>query len=176
MDFAGVLSEVSRSLEEGGFRWALVGGVALAALGQGRMTLDLDLVVDAEAQPLMVEFLEAAGYATLHRSPGFSNHVHPEARKGRVDLIYVDRTTGDQLFASARQFEGFGGSRVLVPRPEHLAAMKVSAMKDDPSRTLQEMLDVQFLLRLPGVDRDEVRGYFERQGLAERFDEIVATL
>lgn len=176
MDFAGVLSQVARFLDGGGFRWALVGGVALAALGRARTTLDLDLVVDAEAQSAVVEFLETVGYETLHRSSGFSNHLHPDPRRGRVDLIYVDRASADQLFPAARQLDGPGGVRVLVPRPEHLAAMKVAAMKDDPSRTLQEMLDVQFLLRLPGVDRAEVRGYFERQGLVERFDEIVATL
>lgn len=176
MDFAGVLTDLAHFLDDRGCRWALVGGVALAALGRGRTTLDLDLVVDAEVQATLVTFLEAAGYETLHRSSGFSNHLHADPRRGRVDLIYVDRATGDQMFPRARPVEGPGGTRVLVPRPEHLAAMKVAAMKDDPSRTLQEMLDVQFLLRLPGVDRAEVRGYFERQGLADRFDEIVATL
>jgi hypothetical protein len=38
------------------------------------------------------------------------------------------------------------GERLLpVPRPEHLAAMKVQAMKSDPGRTLREMADIQFL-------------------------------
>jgi hypothetical protein len=65
-----------------------------------------------------------------------------------------------------------GEHRVPVPRAEHLAAMKVHAMKNDPSRTLQEMADIQFLLRLPGVDIEEIRGYFERSGLLERYHEI----
>jgi hypothetical protein len=59
-----------------------------------------------------------------------------------------------------------------VPRPEHLAAMKVQAMKNDPGRTLQEMADIQFLLQVPGIDEVEVRGYFERAGLLERYHEI----
>jgi hypothetical protein len=45
-------------------------------------------------------------------------------------------------------------------------------MRNDPSRTLQEMADIRFLLGLPGVDRGEIRGYFERAGLVERYDEI----
>jgi hypothetical protein len=34
------------------------------------------------------------------------------------------------------------------------------------------MADIQFLLRLPGVDEEEIRGYFERAGLLERYHEI----
>jgi hypothetical protein len=59
-----------------------------------------------------------------------------------------------------------------VPRPEHLAAMKIHAMKNDPSRTFQELADIQYLLRLPGVDELEIRGYFEKSGLLEKFDEL----
>lgn len=29
-----------------------------------------------------------------------------------------------------------------------------------------------FLLGLPGVDREEIRGYFVKHGLVERFDEL----
>jgi hypothetical protein len=65
-----------------------------------------------------------------------------------------------------------GEHRVPVPRPEHLAAMKVHAMKNDPARTLQDMADIQFLLRLPGIDEAEVRAYFEAAGLLERYREI----
>jgi hypothetical protein len=45
-------------------------------------------------------------------------------------------------------------------------------MKNDPSRTLQEMADIQFLLRLTDIDDQEVRGYFERSGLLDRYLEI----
>jgi hypothetical protein len=66
-----------------------------------------------------------------------------------------------------------GGRSVPVPRAEHLAAMKIHAMKNDPSRTLQEMADIQFLLRLPDVDHEEIRAYFEQSGLLERYLEII---
>lgn len=176
MDFSTVLASVTRFLDQRQRPWAVVGGVGLAALGLARTTLDLDLVVEAEAQDELVRFLEAEGYETLYRSTGFSNHLHSDPARGRVDFVYVDRATGEQLFAGARELDGPGGVRLRVPRPEHLAAMKVAAMKSDPARTFQEMADIRFLLTLPGVARDEVRGHFERQGLRARFDEIVATL
>ena len=43
-------------------------------------------------------------------------------------------------------------------------------------RAFQEMADIQFLMRLGGVDRDQIRGYFERSGQVERFHELERSL
>lgn len=69
-----------------------------------------------------------------------------------------------------------GGHELRVPRPEHLAAMKVHAMKNDPGRAFQELADIRFLLQLDGVDEGEIREYFEKAGLDERFDEIKGSI
>ena len=61
-------------------------------------------------------------------------------------------------------------------RAEHLAAMKIQAMKNDPQRTFQEMADILFLLRLPDIDRNEIRGYFEKKGMIDKYDEICKLL
>jgi hypothetical protein len=54
--------------------------------------------------------------------------------------------------------------------------MKVQAMKDEPERTWQELVDIGYLAKLPGVDRDEIRGYFEKHGLAARWGELEQSL
>jgi serine/threonine protein kinase len=72
----------------------------------------------------------------------------------------------------AQVLASLAGMSVVVPKPEHLAAMKIHAMKNDPSRAFQEMADIQFLMRLPGVDRGQIREYFERSGQVERFHEL----
>lgn len=176
MDFAAVLSVIAGELEPRRVRYAVIGGVALAALGMPRTTLDLDIVTDAAAQPTVVTFLEQLGYETLHRSPGYSNHLHREPARGRVDVVYVDGETAERLFGAVRSVAGFGGAAMPIAAPEHLAAMKVLAMKNDPQRTFQELADIRFLLGRPGVDRDLVRQYFERHGLLERFHDVERTL
>jgi hypothetical protein len=176
MNFSAVLSRIADHLAATGCRFAVVGGVALAALGRPRTTLDLDLLVEAETQDGLVRFLEGEGYETLHRSAGFSNHLHADPVRGRVDLIYVEPGTARRIFAAAREVRGPGERRILVPSPEHLAAMKVAAMKNDPARTFQELADIRYLLTLPGVDRAAVRAQFERHGLGGSFDELEATL
>lgn len=172
MDFARAHALVAAFLRDAGARCAVIGGVAVAAYGNPRMTLDLDVVTDAGVQPLLVQFLESRGYHTLHRSSGFSNHRHDEPALGRVDVMYVSGRTADLLFDGAHEVDGPGGARILVPKPEHLIAMKVHAMRHAPERTWQEMLDIVHLVTLPGVDRDAVRDLFDKAGLAARWQEL----
>jgi hypothetical protein len=171
VEFTKVLSVVTRFLDEHGVPYALAGAFALAAYGLSRATEDIDFVVDARAQHNLIAFLESLGYDTIYSSEGYSNHVHRLPAMGRVDCIYVRGSTATQLFEGARVVP-LGGKSLRVPRPEHLAAMKILAMKNDPTRTFQEMADLQHILGLPGVDVKEVRGYFERYGLLENFDEL----
>ena len=172
MDTAAVVGRLSAFFSESQRRFAAIGGYGLLAHGIQRATFDLDLVVEKEAQDELIAFLEAMGYDTLHRSSGYSNHLHRDADLGRLDFVYVDRETAESLFAGCSRMEILSGITVPVPRPEHLAAMKVQAIKNDPTRKLQDLADIRLLARLPGVDRDEIREYFDRVGLAELYEEI----
>lgn len=171
MDFDKTLRMVDAFFSRHGQPYALAGAAALSAYGLARATQDLDLVADAGFQDPLVAHLEESGYRTLHRSAGYSNHLHHDVALGRLDFIYVAGDTSRRLFEQSRE-KPFAGRSVRVPRAEHLAAMKVQAMKNDPDRRLQDLADVRFLLSVPGVDAPEIRGYFERAGLLKEFDEI----
>ena len=60
---------------------------------------------------------------------------------------------GAPVFGRSTKAEIFPGVSLIVPRPEHLAEMKVQALKDRPERWLKDLLDIQELLELPGVTR-----------------------
>jgi hypothetical protein len=171
VDFIRVVDTIAGNLEGQGFSCAVVGALALHAYGITRLTVDLDLATEAGAQAGLVRHLEGLGYETLHRSAGYSNHLHGDAAWGRVDLVYVDPSTAARLFSSETRLPV--GQRLLpVPSPEHLIAMKVQAIKNDPRRTLKDLGDIQALLRLPGLDEAAVRRYFEKAGLLERYHEL----
>jgi hypothetical protein len=176
MDFGRNLEDLQRFFEAKQLRWALIGGVALAAYGLPRTTLDLDLVVEHRAQDELVSFLEEQGFETLHRSRGYSNHLHPDSARGRVDFLYVRGSTADRLFAEGESKPGPRGLTVPVPKPEHLIALKVQAIKNDPARSFQDLADIRYLVSLPGVDHEEVRRYFEQRGLLDHFRELQRTL
>lgn len=54
--------------------------------------------------------------------------------------------------------------------------MKVTAIKNDPTRLHQDLADLRFLLGLLGIDREEVRQYFSKHGLLGRYEELVESL
>ena len=172
MDFAAELRAVQDFLGARGFRSAVIGGIALAAYGHPRLTLDLDIVTEAAAQQAVVPFMESRGFTTLHRSSGYSNHRHADRSHGRVDFMYVQGRTSQLLFEALRSLPGPAGVPIAVPRPEHLIAMKVQAMRDAPERTWQDLVDIGYLLRLRGVNQEEVRGYFSKAGLEDRWREL----
>lgn len=154
---------------------ALIGGLALHAYGIGRTTYDLDLLTILDVQPRLIAFLESNGWRTIHASKGYSNHLSDDPAQGRIDFVYVDEATAKQLFAEAQRGTVLEGIEVSVPRPEHLAAMKIRALANDPERRLQEMADIRRLLLLPEVDRNLIREYFERLGLGNLYEQIEDT-
>jgi hypothetical protein len=172
VNFGEVLERIAKRLEAEKVPFALIGGLGLAAFGIPRATVDLDLLVPRAAQDAVIALMEGLGYQTLHRSSGYSNHLHADPLLGRVDFVYVGGETRERIFAAARPAEGPGGLRVMVPRVEHLIAMKVLAMKNDPGRRHQELADIGALLRATDVDRDEVRGYFAQLGMLGSWDEL----
>ncbi len=176
MDFRAVLETLAAFFERRAEPFAVIGGVALATYGLARTTFDLDLVVHRRVQDDLVRFLEGQGYQTLHRSPGYSSHLHADSARGAVDVVFVGSDTGDQIFSEAARVVGPGGLEVVVPCPEHLIAMKVVAMKNDPTRRFHDMADIAFLLRGETVDRGAVRGTFVRHGMLESYREIERAL
>lgn len=169
-----VSQKLRQFFESQGAQYAIVGGFGLLAHGIERATFDLDFVTSRDHQEALIRELENQGYETLHRSTGYSNHLHSEHDLGRVDLVYVNRSTADQLFTSANRVEILPGFEVLVPKPEHLAAMKVRALKNDSKREARDLADIRQLMALPGVDASEIRQYFEAVELGDLFNEIAA--
>ncbi len=168
-DYGAVLRELASFFEGQNLRYALAGGFALQALGRSRLTFDLDLIVDGAAQERIVRHMEEIGYETLNRLPGFSNHVREDQR---VDFLYVRDNTADLVLDSAERRPASGGLAVPVARPEYLAMMKFLAVKNEPMRDRQDLPDLVFLLRLPGVDRTMVREYCQKHGMLKLFDDL----
>jgi hypothetical protein len=163
---------VREECEKRQVRFALCGGLAMAAYGRGRMTFDVDSAMDADAQHDIIDLLQRRGYETLHRSAGFSSHRHLDPRWGNVDLVWVRGETADALFAGARWLPGPGARPWPVVSPEHLAAMKLHALSQDPTRW-EDWGDLRFLLALEEVDGECIRREFVHRGWEQRYEELL---
>jgi hypothetical protein len=139
-----------------------------------RATLDVDFLARVENQDRIIRYLESSlGYETIHRSSGYSNHVHRLSGLGRIDFLYVQGPTAESIFGHTRRLLVLEDMKLPVVKPEHLVALKVFAMKNNPERALREMADIKELLAVPGLDHEEVRRYFEKYDQLEKYHDIV---
>ncbi len=172
MNIKAIFQSLIGFFKQAGIDYALVGAFALKAYGYLRATEDVDFLLRGAYQSRVIAYLESLGYETIYRSAGYSNHVHPLAKLGRIDFIYVEGETADIMLSEAKPLLLIDDISVRVVKAEHLIALKVFAMKNDPERSFKEMADLQYLLRLPGLDPEEIRGYFEKYGQMEKYDEL----
>ncbi|MEO7974359.1 MAG: nucleotidyl transferase AbiEii/AbiGii toxin family protein [Thermoanaerobaculia bacterium] len=166
MDFSSVLAEAKSAFETDGIRFALAGGVAVATYGIQRSTLDLDFVVSSADADAAVVALEQLGFTTIRRSAGFSNHLRTQGTE-RIDLLFVAEPTASALFARATQQSVFDDTAVAVVHPEHLVAMKLFALQQNPDRQAIDLEDVRALLLKGLVDPAIVSGYLVRYELED---------
>ncbi len=172
MDAARLMTLLRPLLTESGAGWMLAGGFAMAAWGSTRTTVDLDLVVDESARAAVGARLADAGFATDFDCEGFTNLSHRDPDLGRLDIIWVEGSTRERLFLAAKTLAGPDSEPCLVPAPEHLVAMKLKAVKNQPMRVFRDGEDLRLLLSLPGIDENAVREAFERTGLLELFHRL----
>lgn len=158
--------------EEAGARWAVIGGVAMNAYGHARTTHDFDVASEDERREEVLRRMRNDGFRVLNDVRAFSNLLHPDPDLGRLDFLWLDAKTAERMFAEARMV-AFGGLPPLaVPSPEHLVATKLQAIVNRPTRVFLDGADLQFLLKVPGIDDNRVRGYFEEAGLLELLERL----
>jgi hypothetical protein len=171
MSHRDILGALTAFFEREGMDYAVIGAFALFSYGYVRATRDMDFVTRRAYRERTVAFLESLGFETTFCSDAFSNHVHPLGA-ARVDMMYVEEETAREIFGEARRRMVFEGHEVPVASAEHLVAMKLFAISNDPERAYRDFGDIRELLRRADLDRSRVKEYFGKYGQADRYDEI----
>jgi hypothetical protein len=172
VDAERLLGLVEAACQEVRTRWAVIGGMAMNAYGHARTTLDFDIAAEEGVRKALLSRLAAEGFEILNDVEGFSNLLHADPALGRLDILWLEGKTAESIFGRARRIPGAAGRVVPVPAPEHLVAMKVRSIQSRPTRIFRDGADLEYLLRFPGLDDNEARGFFERAGLIELYDRL----
>jgi predicted nucleotidyltransferase len=129
-----VLADACRALERGSVPYALIGGMASAALGRPRCSSDIDLLVVPELAVKALELLEQQGFRTEQTNPNWLFKAFREAVL--VDLLFKskgDIYLDDEMLERTRSLE-VGGHPVRVISPEDLIVIKALAFDEETSR------------------------------------------
>lgn len=151
--------------------YALIGAFALYAYGYTRATQDIDFITKTEFQKKIIVFLESIGFETLNKSAGYSNHLHPIGSM-RFDFVYISGDTADTIFQSVTRKNVFKDIELPVVSPEHLIALKLFAVKNEPRRKLKELADIKEIYELTEIKKEVIQTYLKKYGLEEFYDEI----
>ena len=167
-------SVVRDACHETGVRVILIGGQALGSRGYQRMTLDVDfMIVDTDYDRLM-NAVCARGFREAVRT-----HVAAKlpAESGcfvDIDFLFVDAKTFEGVYGDATE-EDYKEAKFLVPKVEHLIALKLHAIKQQPrSRELKDLADVVELIRANKIDvcRDAFKSMCLKFGTPELYHKI----
>lgn len=137
------LADIGSFLDENGFGWALVGGIAVSVRAEPRFTRDVDLAVavesDTEAERLVGD-LRARSYEILETVEQEATGRFATARllpPGEdsggvvVDLLFASSGIEPEVVASAESIEVLPGLRVPVAGLPELIALKLLSRDDD---------------------------------------------
>ncbi|MCC6354359.1 MAG: nucleotidyl transferase AbiEii/AbiGii toxin family protein [Verrucomicrobiae bacterium] len=152
-----------------GLRFLLVGGSAMLLHGSDRITADLDIAIRETDAPTWKARLTAAGFSEFHQTDAFIRFRPPSPKQFPVDLVIADAGTFEKLWHRARPAT-LAASRVQVPHPEHLMAMKIHALRyGGEHRQSKDFADILTLMRICQIGPDDpvFRETLKRYGTPE---------
>lgn len=148
--FAAVAEACSRT----DLRILVIGGHAVNAYSYIRTTVDADFLIrSGDLAAWRAEF-EGYGWRWSGQTETFVKFVPPmtEPPSLPVDVMLVSDATFEKLEAEHRELE-FGLTRLGVPKPLHMIALKLHAMKNEERwRSGKDMSDILQIIRLGGID------------------------
>jgi predicted nucleotidyltransferase len=173
MDLRSVLVEIHAALDTEDIEHALIGGLALAAHGAGRATVDLDLLADGDRSDDVDRIVRHRGYEQLHRTADVANYAASDPARGRVDFLFARREIGRAMLARAALLQVLGTTLRVVDASD-LIGLKVQSSSNDPRRARQDLADVEKLLRTGEIDLERVREYFRLFDREKELDGLLA--
>lgn len=174
MDLRRVLIEIHQALVGARIEHALIGGLALAAHGAPRATVDLDLLAEAERADDVDRLMRARGYTCLHRSAHVANYASADPASGRVDFLFATQAHGRAMLARSAPHEILGHPMRVVEASD-LIGLKVQASSNDPARRHLDLADIARLLAGGApLDLQRVREYFRLFDREKELDALLA--
>jgi len=170
------LEFLAETASKQGLDFVLIGGNAVILSGFARSTADIDLMICTTNRSRWLDTMRDMEYRLFNGNPVFSQ-FEPVSKNGpAIDLMYVDENTWSVIRSSAiaKELENIS---ILVPKPEHIIAMKLHAAKS-PTRGKPETdwEDIRQLIMIHQLDpRDaEFQSLILKHGGEESFEKILS--
>ncbi|MBI5400155.1 nucleotidyltransferase [Candidatus Saganbacteria bacterium] len=172
MDFEKVFQLLLSDFAAAQISFALIGGFALASWGYPRSTLDIDFLLDKNDLFKVKELMSSYGYNIGHESEESISFQGGLVPLGRVDFLLAHRHYTLAMLKRAVTGEILGGRfKIKIVGVEDLIGLKVQASSNDRERYLQDMVDIENLIKenYSSIKFELIKEYFN---LFERDQEL----
>jgi Uncharacterised nucleotidyltransferase len=146
MELYTSIRQLIKRLDEGGLRYAVIGGIAMAMRGVQRATFDLDFLLMLEDMASAREILLQEGYACVYQSENVSHFQKTGGALARVDVLHAFRGPSLSMLQRAEKLPLGDSCLVPVLQIEDLIGLKVQAATNDPMRALGDWSDIYRLV------------------------------
>lgn len=138
-------------LQRRGIRVFIVGGYAVNAHGFSRMTQDSDCLIVADDLKKADEVFREDGFIMSRKLQSHARYFNADCVPPLVDVLLVNESTFGKMWPERIACE-FHGHALQIPRLDHLFAMKLHAIRNQPDRVSKDLLDICELIKVnPGV-------------------------
>jgi len=134
----------------------VIGAYAVGAHGYQRATADVDFMVDEESADAIGEKLLDYGYEEAVRTEIAVRYMPTNKDDDNIyiDIILVNPATFKEVLTDAKK-ESYEGSTFYVPSLNHIIALKLHAIKQQPNK--RKYKDLNDILELISFNKMDVR-------------------
>lgn len=164
---------ISEEFKKVGIPCILIGGFAVNYYKVSRNTGDVDFILPDDTSAHGVEILEKFGYLADQSHETFVRLVNSKIYPERVDFMLVSRETFGKIFEKGNKVK-IGGFEFVVPAIDHLIALKLHSIKNNPVREWKDLQDIIALIRINQMDvtTDEFKSLCLKFGTEELYNRI----
>jgi len=166
---------MSAASEENAVSCILIGGFAINYYKVTRQTIDVDFLITKEDFKKIFPSLEKEGYKKDYSQEVFTRLRANSSYLMDLDFMFVDKDTLDKIISEGKKIT-IAKQEFIVPSIEHLIALKLHSIKNNPDiRKNKDLPDIVNLIKVNKVNvkNEEFRKMCLKYGNAELYNDIL---
>ena len=134
--------------------YLLIGGFAVNMYHVTRQTNDVDILMTEETYAKARSLLENTGYKEMAKGDLFARFASEKSSLMDLDILFVDSETFKGMAKESKETQ-IRDLEFKVPSLQHLMAMKLHALKNNPNREMPDLMDLVNLIKINKIDVQE---------------------
>lgn len=152
MKYKSVFHLLASIIKKEKIQAVLIGGFALNYYNVARQTIDLDFLITREDFNKILNLLQEHNYKLIYDEEIFARLKTETDYLFDIDFLFVENETIKKIIKQGKKII-LVGQKFIIPCIEHLIALKLHAVKNNPSyREYKDLPDIINLIKFNNID------------------------